>query len=295
MTEPIRTDEGRVDPWAAYANYDWNGSAHQPPPVQKGTPPGPLYDTHERMSPIQDGSTRKTERFSRSMHGGPRLSPPKVTAQPNTREWYQQMTALANDKRGTIGLSAAGDDDIGILRGFFEVCAARKSDREEMQRTSADSIMKNQDVNKKLKKEMDESADASKDLGWYRWASDWLSTLLKGAMFVVAGITLMTAGTAIASGVGVVTALGTAAGTSRYVNAALMLATAFATASKRLIDDKTNKHKQDQEEIKFKMEKQKGKTSSDLKRMKTAEEANARDQQLKQQMLKNHRQAAKMS
>lgn len=293
MVERVSGDDRRINPWSAYEGYDWGGAPHSTS-VRPGVPPGPHFDTQETMKPL-DGSftARKTETSAiRSSNGGPRLSPPKVTADIGTKEWYAQMGTLATASATSEVILPVDHDDYHLLRAFFDICEVRKGEREDTQRMGVDSLMKNRDIHKTLKKEMDDSAEKSKSLGFYSWAMNGISTFLKGTLLVLGGITLFAAGSEMAVGgfLAAVTATGV---TRNYVQAALSLATAFATASKGMIDKKTNEHKKDQEAIKFKIDQTKQKRSSDLNRIKKAEEGHIEDVKQRKQLVQNHGEAVR--
>ncbi|MBA3957655.1 MAG: hypothetical protein H0X51_04570 [Parachlamydiaceae bacterium] len=276
MPDPIdqQVEQRRVvTPWNPYEGfYDTrlpDAPSRVAPPVMtpdaptkpKGVPPGPLYDS---QAPFQKLENDLFAPIKKALSRRPWLPAPKVTADPKTQsaEWYQQMMKLTT----RTGLEDIITHETDHLKQVLHALLDKKHTYDGLQRTSAETIHKNQGVAKKQREEMQDCDLKHAKLGRLEWFVGWASWIVTGTILVVGGVAV----------VGMVSGPAGLPGAVSFGNSAMQTALAAAqaatTATKGFLDHRADKHKQAQEGRRAEMKKEQGKTKNALEQMEQSTE-----------------------
>lgn len=293
MVESI-ADRPVINPYERYSGYDWHDTnILPPPPVQKGLPPGPLYETTESLAGKTTTTAQNFSSNASSSYRGPKLSPPKgmVTADVSTREWYEQMRKLAERAEGTDGKieTLVGESEYAYMKRFFDTCNERSHLKKECQSIAAAAIIKDQGVHREIRKKLDDHKEKHASIGNTIWALEWLGWLLSGATLIVGGAAVVSM---IASGAGLAGAGAVGNAAYSYAMAALSLANASASATRLIYKEKSNAHMQAKEELNYRSGKAQKKIKGKVEEIKKDGDKIFQDIEAKKKMLDSHHRAS---
>lgn len=223
----------RINPWEKYS-FDQEEETAPPVNVKKARPPYALYDTCQSMA--LSSSTGMSDLNPKSALGvsKPKLAAPKVSADINSPEWYSEMNKLLDDIKLQIpSVAVKGDSEAQILKAFFKSSERQKLSHELTQQMATDLIIKNQEANKLLQKEIQADKEKANKKSFIAKIAGWISMALFGGLFAVGG------GAAIFASAGAVLPAA-----MTYIQVALSLSSALSVAVQKFFQHQNGKLEQ---------------------------------------------------